>query len=495
MLCACSPHEKASLSETAAPKDTGDPEDCALVEDVFTGIKERLASVETVVSLEWRIEAEGESFVRFVDANGTLRTVPARAEEDEGGTRLRALLLGLLPDTTYAYQLLLEPSEGPTLCGPERRGVTGHLPLDLPSISTSAVDPQDAYGGFTVTTVISNQTAWSLILNAKGQAVWALPRPLEGGQVNARSTLSRDMRSVIVAETFPVPPYMGRLLTLSLEGEALSSLPLPLGVDILPLPDGRVAYLERHARTFHAPSGEAQTWVGDSIVELDPNSGALRRIWDVFDDFSPEDPRFAREQVGGPEDWAHVNSLSFDVQGDIYLLTAEHPEGVLAVRRSDGGLDWMVHNGEPWGLPEELRPAPGVDLATLLRRPHSARFVDRSVLLFNRSETFETDSCAFASELSLDLDRWEVAPSWSWSPDTCAFVDFLGEAERLPNGNTQVIWSSLGRIDEVSASGEVIQSHTLGSASHMQFFGFGERTDALYAGGEWDGRRGVRPGS
>ena len=58
--------------------------------------------------------------------------------------------------------------------------------------------------------------------------------------------------------------------------------------------------------------------------------------------------------------------------------------------------------------------------------------------------------------LDLDLDSGEAVESETYQSEECLLVVFLGEAVRLDEGNTRVVYSSSGQIDEVDSTGEIV---------------------------------------
>lgn len=79
--------------------------------------------------------------------------------------------------------------------------------------------------------------------------------------------------------------------------------------------------------------------------------------------------------------------------------------------------------------------------------------------------------------MELDPEAGTVTEVWSYAAPDCLSVPFLGSAERLPTGNTLISWSAAGRIDEVTADGELAWQVGLPLGVG---FGFAEHIDSLY---------------
>jgi hypothetical protein len=482
-------NESGLRSDSSDTSDSSLTGDCVVDDDVFPSVEQHLAEVATVGVVDWTTSLEGGNFVRFVDANGTLQTVPAG-----NFAKAHALLLGFEQNTEYSYQLLLESPSGETWCSSPRALTTGTLPLELPQLHAKVSGSAESFGGFIITTVATDLIAFPAILDANGQYVWAAKRSLayQPGVSIIRTTATADRSAIVFVEGNPVAPFIGKFFSLSLDGSLSSSFTWPAGIDFQILPDGTYAILTRNEKDFVNPEGEDQSWRGDALIEFDPKSGVSVPIWDVFTEFSPSDPRYARaaDPMG---DWAHVNSLSYDVADDAYFVTAENPEAVMRIRRADGVMSWLIDSNVDSTIPNNLAFADGADSEEILHRPHSAQFLGHSLLVFNRSTLADPENCARTSEITIDEELSQVDLAWTWKTDACIYNDFMGEAERLPNGNTQVIWSAVGRIDEVTPTGEDVFRVEVDAGMHIGLFGFGERTDSLYPGGRWSGRSGIRP--
>jgi hypothetical protein len=66
---------------------------------------------------------------------------------------------------------------------------------------------------------------------------------------------------------------------------------------------------------------------------------------------------------------------------------------------------------------------------------------------------------------------------WSYQSKACYKVYFLGDAERLHNGNTLINWSTSGHLEEVTRAGASVWNlrAQLGAG-----FGFIDRVQSLY---------------
>ena len=79
---------------------------------------------------------------------------------------------------------------------------------------------------------------------------------------------------------------------------------------------------------------------------------------------------------------------------------------------------------------------------------------ENTLVVFYKGPRENLDSNAVAYELNWkNMTAREI---WRFASDPPLYSYGLGDADRLPNGNTLVTWSSLGQIDEVSPGGDVL---------------------------------------
>lgn len=70
-------------------------------------------------------------------------------------------------------------------------------------------------------------------------------------------------------------------------------------------------------------------------------------------------------------------------------------------------------------------------------------------------------------EYHIDPEARTLKKVWEFASETSDFNPLLGDAKRLPNGNTLVSWTISGMVTEISPEGEVVwrASGDLGGAT------------------------------
>ncbi len=90
----------------------------------------------------------------------------------------------------------------------------------------------------------------------------------------------------------------------------------------------------------------------------------------------------------------------------------------------------------------------------LVGKPHSAYWTDSGTLLFTTTPSTSPEETR-AIELGFDDEAGTAEVIWSWGEGEGFFAKVLGEALRLPNGNTVVNFGSEGVVVEITPDGEV----------------------------------------
>jgi hypothetical protein len=86
-------------------------------------------------------------------------------------------------------------------------------------------------------------------------------------------------------------------------------------------------------------------------------------------------------------------------------------------------------------------------------------------------------SGSIAIELKLDLTAKKVTKAWTHKSADGVQNDVMGDVQRLSNGNTVIAYSTQGVLEEVDASGAVLQTleWPLGAS-----FGYIQKRSTLY---------------
>jgi len=313
----------------------------------------------------------------------------------------RTLLLGMKAGRTYHFRVVAV-SGSTTYYSADHTLDTGPAPK-LPVTSYDVLAPDKLARGFLVTSFWNGSSSQiPFILDADGEVVWWY---LGGPKGIARARLSADAKSMwlVVASNQGGPVQRVSLDTLDAE-----TYPDTVGShDITPVEGDLMAYLDY---------GE-----GDcaSIFEIDP-TGTTREVFESTDYVNPTG--------------CHGNAVRYSAAEDVYTYS-DFDQDVLVVNRA-GGVEWrlseLVAGGNAaWGL-----------------RSHGHQLLDNGFLLFaNLGATDGTSSAAI--EYAFDGSEIMRYENGIAGPH-------MGDAQRLPGGNTLIAFSEASVIREIDPSGNVV---------------------------------------
>ena len=251
--------------------------------------------------------------------------------------------------------------------------------------------------------------------------------------------------------------------------------------------------------------------MSDVVVEYEPGSGNIVQTWHLTDYFDPHSeasiaslcqntnqtrfPKLLYEDVADfPRDWTHANAVVLDEARNELLISVRHLDTVPAIRYRDDA------DGPSGELLWRLGPASELDLVSggWSYHQHAPEVqADGSIPLYDngngRPGSGEAGPASRAVIYQIDDDEATVTQLWEY-PTTVdgepAFAAFVGDADRLDNGNVLITDGGLVQPLGVSAQiVEVVPAGTIGGDVVFQLQvidgeGWGiyraERVPALY---------------
>lgn len=157
----------------------------------------------------------------------------------------------------------------------------------------------------------------------------------------------------------------------------------------------------------------------------------------------------------------HANSIQYHPTDESYTVGDRSAYAYVKLTRQ-GELVWQ------FGFDCEGAPAPKCASAGA-HGDHGHHLLDNGNFL-----SFGTGSPSVVYEHSLAETASSLSANLVWSytaPDRSSFV--LGDAQRLPNGNTLVVYSTQGWMHEVSEAGELVRIVRVHSAETATAGSFG----------------------
>jgi hypothetical protein len=426
-------------------------------------------------------------------------------------TSHRLPLAGMRADTDYTVRVSFEGEDGAPRWEPQELEFrTGSLPEDLPPIEVEVPGPDQVSPGLTLfnlldlrgagqagTSVLPDRLGGTaLMVDSEGEIVWYHQEPHQISDVrqlpNGNIIFIYNDLSAKEVDLFGEPVHewvtnLGRSEEHAVDGfdrPLVGDGALPVDVDTFhheynPLPNGNHLTMSTELRDVGGftddvcsddPSGFDGSYpiIGDVIVEFEPESGDIVHRWNLFDYFDPADPELIASLCGlanfvfplniyRPDtpraiDWTHANAAIVDEERNAVIISVRHTDQVLALRWQDddegnsgdvlwrlgpeGDLeltegDWNYHQHAP-----ELQE----DGSILLYDNGNGR---PGVTPYSRAVQYEIDD-----EAGTATEVWEFRSTVNGQP---AYAQFVGDADRMDNGNVLIVDGGLvGTIDGVS---------------------------------------------
>lgn len=295
--------------------------------------------------------------------------------------------------------------------------------------------------------------------------------------------------------------------------------------EVYPMPDGNLLALSTTNHELTEEQREATcpgdaiefSAVSDVIVEFEPD-GTVVRTWDLWDvlDIS-EIPGSAMCSTDRPyesadfRDWTHANAVIYDEQRDAIIVSSRHTDQVIALDHLDdlgpqASVRWIL--GAQGTIPLD-GDAPHHQHAVELQD-------DGSILLYDNgnfrpgTDVGDPDAPAYSRAVSYDVDdaaddpaQWSATQVWEHRMDDnrgrALYARFLGDADRMENGNVLITHGGIDlpdepvnvRIVEVvpdgAAGGDIVWDLSFGDAEREFTSYRSERVPSLYVGPDWAG--------
>lgn len=365
------------------------------------------------------------------------------------------VLLGIPYGAEVALRLE-QSCAGGDFTAPSIETATDPLPEGLPHAAvTAAVDGAwDPSWRFVLTSLDSREDApdprdtWTIILDRRGRTVWALPTP--EFRITMAPRVGLDRQSLLIDHNSFWAIFdagaASQVQRVDLLGEPLATYDTPgLHHPFTELPDGTIAW--------GAAAGMTET-----IELLDPASGTQRTLWSC--------ETFHRE-VGSMLPCS-ANTLNYDAGRGSYLISFFSTDTVVEVDATSGeSLRWFGHLPGAWAFDPP-------DSAFYWQ--HGTNFTAAGTLLVSTLDG-EPGEEILTREYELDEAQQTLHQIWSFGEGEGVWGYEMGEAWRLPGGNTLHNQGTAQRLREITPAGEVVwdASWTRGS-----FVGRSEGIEDLY---------------
>ncbi|MBP1654941.1 MAG: hypothetical protein H6Q28_1497, partial [Bacteroidetes bacterium] len=189
------------------------------------------------------------------------------------------------------------------------------------------------------------------------------------------------------------------------------------------------------------------TVVGNHVQELDTQGNVVFewRSWDNYDITDAIGIDLRATYI----DYVHMNAIEIDEDGNI-LVSARHLSEVTKINRTTGQMIWRLGGKK--------------NQFTFLNDPdqisyqHDARALPGERYTIFDNGNFHVPQYSRAVEYQVDSTAKTVERVWQFRRSPDAYTWWMGNAQRLPGGNTLIGWAdkSLPKIMEVRPDGSVM---------------------------------------
>ncbi len=487
-----------TTSSTAPPAQQSCADEPAL--EAFPAVTVTPTDHPLLAELQGEIPARYEAIVVLSESGGHQPAPPPVVRD---GDVIEALLAGLRADTTYTVEVQLLDDQCLVGRTQPVTMTTGSLPDGLPSMVVDMAVPTATQDGVTLFNLLDiregfgievdrggqpPRTGWLVMVDRWGEVVWfhhtdhnmGDAEMLDDGtilveyndtlarRINLRGEILDEWAGSIITSRYLIDEY-GR--------QVPGNDPVIVDTDSMHhehslLPDGSHATLSTEVRIldgFDTPvCGEDPTGfdgsyhlIADIVVLFDPVSGEKLNEFSLFDYFDPRTDPVAFNLCGLPlpwvfpnwlyapidplvRDWTHANAIEANTETNALLVSIRHLDAVIALRWKDdangpaGELLW--HSG-PLGDLELLD-------GDWHRYQHAPEFGAGSSLLVydNGNRRLGADGSpnffSRAVEYVLDPDAKTISQVWEYRAEkdgTPLFAGFVGDVDRLANGNVLIV--------------------------------------------------------
>jgi len=418
---------------------------------------------DTVLRVSWQQDTDGTTWLSFRDDGGAwLESPPTPTAAGPA----EQLILGVTYDADVEYRIVLE-QDGERWTTPTQQLRTAPPPPDLPQATILASDPTlwDTTAPYLITSMNAVGDSrygvwWVFVMDRDGDIVWA--QRGEEDWVSRHVSVSHDGTRLLVDRNTAWTLFDGgaasTILELSLDGTVHHTYTTPgLHHPFVPLPDGALAWGARDGRSETIESVDrsgVQThiWDCESLHGIRPTGGGSNGDGVV----TPDNNKNDKENNDTPS-YCGSNALWWHAESDHFLFSFWSTETIVEVDRPTGELVRSFgHYEGSW----DFSP-PG----TAFWWQHGATFTDAGTLLVSSKNASGGDE-TIVREYTLDADKRRLVSIWSFGQGRGIYGAFMGEAHRLPSGNTLHTYGSGGHMAEATADGEVAWEADWGHDQH-----------------------------
>ena len=412
--------------------------DCSIT----VATKSLSAEIPTVGIVEWSTDLPNitEAEIEF----GLDTTYGMTAPVDLTEANYRTPILGMKAGGhTYHFRILAKAGDQICTGQDDTLPPTGDPPSALPHLTLTPTTTGGLDGGFLVLETFQQAFGTSgdgaaYIIDADGDFVWWYV--VKGFVDLSRARQSYDGKYMWIT-TVNVMSNTQKMLRVKMDGSEVQDFTQEFGNthhDFAVRSDETIAFMAYGANC-------------DDIKERSPN-GTVTTIIN------------GATALGASA--CHCNAIQYDRSDDTILFSELDTSSIAKVRRDTHEVVWVMSS-------QNSAKATVTGLSWV--NQHGMHVLDGNRLLFFSNGT-GPNSTAIEAELSLNGGSGTANQVWSYPSNIT--VQYMGDVQRLGNGNTLVTYSTAGEIREVDSSGAMLQTIQVSGSGNL--VGFAEKRRSLY---------------
>lgn len=406
------------------------------------------SAIPTVGVVDWSTDLPGltEARVEFTlnDADAGVINTGSGGPISLEGTTHRALLLGLKPERTYTYRIVV--TAGSTACtSADRMFSTGEGPATAPIFTRTATNPAAQARGFIITTATADGVpTMTYVIDSDGDVVWWAVPPTG----TYRALMSWEGTDMVMAASNLNNNGSGALRRVSMDGMDVEDIVNGLSEfhhDFTVLPGGIVAgpiWTEGGAAGLEYKASE--------IIERSPD-GSLRTVIRLDEDAYPSLAMMYQ-----------TNSIAYQAADETYTVGDTFNSNYLKFSR-EGELLWQF-GGDCDDAVAPKCAEPGV----VVRNGGHHLLPNGNLLFFSHDDFTTIDPAVFEYALTETDTTLTATPFWDYVPLDIE-DPYQGDVRRLPNGNTLVATFDAGLIREVTPEKTIAQALSTNIVRNVDF--------------------------
>jgi hypothetical protein len=378
------------------------------------------ADIGSVVVVRWQQLTAAPGWVEYSFEDRSWLSSP-RQELGEG--EHEQLLLGI-PFGVDVSICLVNEVDGAEVASDEMTVTTDNPPSSVPAPEVLATDPGrwDPDRPY----LLAGLDDATVILDRQGRVVWMLKTPLL--RVTMQPQVSGDGNDILIDRSSFWAIFDGgnasEIDRIKIDGSVVQTYDTPgLHHPFTELADGTIVWA--------AMDGDDET-----LEQIAPD-GQQRRI------------STCSELLGGygSEGYCASNTIRWHEPTDSLLYSLYSHETVIEVDRTTGAaLRVFGHHEDAW----DFDPA-----ASAFWWQHGANYTAAGTLLTSSYRADEDDELV-VREYTLDDETRTLHEVWTFGDGQGIRAEYMGEAHRLPGGNTLHNYGSNPRVREVAPDGTVV---------------------------------------